>query len=123
MTAWDEALNLGMDFDYWTSYKEEGMVANYSVEIECAWHEDYIKRELNYADLMQLEGLVADETGVIIMAVFGDDTIQIEFAVDNSEDMDFEEATDMAWPVIAAVQNFLDPGSFGCQYAFDREEQ
>lgn len=123
MTAWDECLNLGMDFDNWMTYKEEGEEACYFVDIECAWHEDYIKRELNYADLRQLEGLVADETGVVILALFSGDNIQIEFAVDNSEDMDFEEATDMAWPVIAAVQNFLDPGTFGCQYAFDREEQ
>ena len=123
MTAWDEALNLGSDFDNWGTYKVEGEEACYFVDIECAWHEEYIKRELTYKDLINLEDLVVAETGVVICTGFVNDKIEIAFMVDGSEDMDFEEATDKAWPVIATVQNILDPGTFGCQYAFDREEQ
>lgn len=122
MTAWDEYLNLGSDFDNWISYKGEGEEACYFVDIECAWHEEYIKRELTYRDLINLETLVAAETGAVLCTGFVNDMIQIAFSVEDSEDMDFEEATDKAWPVIATVQNILDPGTFGCVYAFERED-
>lgn len=122
MTAWDEALNLGMDFDNWMTYKEEGKEACYYVNIEYAWHEEYIKRELTYKDLISLEALVGAETGVVLCTGFVDDKIEIAFVVEDSEDMDFEEATTKAWPVIASVQNFLDPGTFGCVYAFERKD-
>ena len=89
------------------------------------FHENRLERELDEADLDNLERKIRVSVPAEFQAdtklgaeFSGDENIEVSLHVGNQEGKKVADVVAEYWDFIAAVNNLLDPGTLGWEYAF-----
>ena len=123
-----EWLDIGNgDHRFFMDVNEDGDTTVLFVD-ELEFHERYLERELDEQDLETALRRVRDHThksldplNTVTIDWLNTVAFEVSLFMGNYEGLAVDKLLEDAWDFIAACLNLSDPGTFGCEYMFDKE--